>query len=99
MTYRQRYPTWAQTIRKRRMAHFWALLATLQQDQIEILDLGGVGAFWDDHGITAFPQVHVTAVNLEPHPPISSQVTAMVGDARSFIMQLEHDVDIVFSNS
>jgi Methyltransferase domain len=88
-----------QAARRRRMAVFWSLVETLGHQPIHIVDLGGVGAFWTQHGLEWHPYVHVTVINLEPHPPLCSQVEAIVGDARELDPWADQSVDVVFSNS
>jgi hypothetical protein len=62
-------------------------------------DLGGVGAFWAAHGLEEHSQIHVSVLNLEPHPAVLPQVSALVGDARSLAAWSDQSVDVVFSNS
>lgn len=91
--------------RAARMAHFWRLFESHPPpDQPlgahrHILDLGGVGAFWAEHGLDEHPSATVTAINLEPHPPDHLRVMAQVGDACDLSAWVDRSVEIVFSNS
>lgn len=97
--YIQPTPWWAKIARRRRMKLFWQLVSTLPAPQIQVLDLGGVGAFWQTYGLLDHPRVRVCVVNLEPHPPLIEQVQAVVADARHLDQWTDNSVDIVFSNS
>jgi len=84
-------------LRKRRMAFFLDLLATVEKP-VKLLDVGGTAQFWQI--LTPFPNddVRITLLNLEDAGVSGPYVKSVAGDARSLAFD-DRSFDVVFSNS
>jgi hypothetical protein len=87
----------AARLRRRRLALFSSLLATLPAP-IRILDVGGTELFWQMAPLPSGKEIRVTLLNLEPPPSIATGLNPVAGDAR-LIPVRDGAFDVVFSNS
>lgn len=88
----------ATRMRRQRFAFFQKLLATLPRP-LRILDVGGVGSFWERVGYVDMPGVSVVLLNLTEVPTPGPNFTAVAGDARAMTGFETGEFDVVFSNS
>ena len=85
-------------LRRRRLAHFRALLDALPRP-LRVIDLGGTARYWELMGLAGAPGVHVTLVNLGAEPDPGPGFVSLVGDARHLPAFADGSFDVVFSNS
>ena len=88
----------ANKLRNRRFHLFEAYVAKLPRP-LNILDVGGTNAFWEQRGWAGRRDVRVITVNLEAEPQRFDNVEPTVGDATNLGQFGNHSFDIVFSNS
>lgn len=103
MTSRLLNTTWARStiasMRERRLAPIRSFLAAAPAGT-RVLDVGGTPAFWTDlAGIGAYPEVHVTVLNLTAPPASAPNVETLVGDGTAMPQYGDGEFSLVFSNS
>lgn len=90
--------TWADGCRRRRFKVFQAMVEGLPKP-IRILDVGGTPTFWERMGLAGDPNYQITLLNIYPLDGLSSNMRAVLGDARSMSGFGANEFDIAFSNS
>lgn len=98
----RRHDSLAAKLRKKRLALFESLIASLPCS-LKILDVGGTPMFWQQTGLLEQERknLEVTLININKgrnkvnHPKIQ----CIVGDARNMKQFKDKEFDIVFSNS
>ncbi|MGP0020241.1 MAG: methyltransferase domain-containing protein [Candidatus Sulfotelmatobacter sp.] len=88
----------ANRLRNRRFQLFEAFAARLPRP-LNILDVGGTNAFWEQRGWAGRHDVRITTLNLEAEPRRFDNVEPAVGDATDLAQFGDRSFDIVFSNS
>jgi hypothetical protein len=91
----------ARWARGRRLRLFLDMLERVP-GKVEVLDVGGTVAFWEDEsGIALDERVSIVVANLvaDPAQPRSRAIRAIQADARDLSMFPDASFDVVFSNS
>lgn len=88
----------ANRLRNRRFQLFEAFVARLPRP-LNILDIGGTNAFWEQRGWAGRRDIRIIALNLEAEPRRFDNIEPAVGDATNLSQFGNHSFDIVFSNS
>jgi len=88
----------ANRLRNRRFQLFEAFAARLPRP-LNILDVGGTNAFWEQRRWAGRNDVRIVTVNLEAEPQLFDNVAPAVGDATNLAQFGDRSFDIVFSNS
>lgn len=84
----------------RRARHSLFLELLLQADRpLNILDVGGEYAYWQQTDMSALGNVRIVLLNLFPQENLSPPFSAEVGDARDLSRYADKEFDVVFSNS
>jgi len=88
----------ANRLRNRRFQLFEAFVAQLPRP-LNILDVGGTNAFWEQRGWAGRHDVRIVTLNLEAEPRRFDNVEPAVGDATNLGQFGDRSFDLVFSNS
>ena len=88
----------ANRFRNRRFQLFEAFVARLPRP-VNILDVGGTSAFWEQRGWAGRRDVRIMTLNLEAEPQRFENVEPIVGDATNLGQFGNGSFDIAFSNS
>jgi hypothetical protein len=88
----------ANRLRNRRFQLFEAFVAKLPRP-LNILDVGGTNAFWEQRGWAGRHDVRIITLNLEAEPQRFDNIEPGVGDATNLGQFGDRSFDLVFSNS
>ncbi len=94
--------SFANAQRSRRFQTFARLIDALADQHrrpVQILDIGGTNAFWEQRGWAGRQTARLTLVNLEPEQRLHPNIEAQVGDATDLSQFASGTFDVVFSNS
>jgi hypothetical protein len=85
-------------LRARRFELFERLVADLPRP-LEIIDLGGTNAYWEQRGWAGRDDVSITLVNLDRQERRHANIHPTIGDATDLREHADGAFDIAFSNS
>jgi hypothetical protein len=88
----------ANRLRNRRFQEFETFVNRLPRP-VNILDVGGTNAFWEQRGWAGRRDIRIVTLNLEAEPQRFDNVEPSIGDATNLCQFGNRSFDIVFSNS
>ena len=85
--------------RNKRFNFFYKKLKKLNQDKINILDIGGSEEFWELRGLAGNDKIRITLINLYSKKTNYSNIKWIKGNACDLSEFKKNEFDVIFSNS